>query len=278
MLRALRYGITGLLIVALLCPSEAMARRVKKRSRAQGLPTAAAALLMDTKNNKYYYAYHIDRRVFPASTTKILTCLIALEKLSLDQYVTVSAKATNVPPTKLNLQAGEQYRVGDLIYAALLKSANDAANVLAEGVAGSQAEFVKMMNAKAAAIGATHSHFANAHGLPSEGAQYTTARDMMVIFREALKNPYFRKVISFKYRILYSKDGRRFFLKSHNKSLFLNWKRDVLGKTGYTRQAQSCFVGFFTKDGHEYIVAVFGCSKRWEDIKFIIERYAKIDL
>lgn len=273
-----RRFVTVVLILMLVLPGEAMARRHKKRAPARKLPTAISALLIDTTDNKYYYAKNIDHRIFPASTTKVLTSLIAIEKLPLDQYVTVSTKAVNVPETKLNFKPGEQYKVGDLIYAALLKSANDAANVLAEAVAGSQAEFVTMMNAKAVSLGATHSHFANAHGLPSEDEQYTTARDMMVIFRAALKNPYFRKVISFKYRILYSKDGRRLFLKSHNKSLFLNWKKDVLGKTGYTREAQSCFVGFFEKNGHEYIVDVFGCSKRWEDIKFIIERYAAVDL
>ncbi len=160
----------------------------------------------------------------------------------------------------------------------LLKSANDASIVLAEAVAGSEAKFVVLMNQRAWTIGARHTHFTNSHGLPSSTRQYSTAHDMALIFKEVLKNNFFSKAITFKYRIIYSKVGRRHFLKSHNKSLFLNWKRNVYGKTGYTRQARSCFVGYFNKGGHTCIIAVFGCRKRWEDIKFIIEHYGRTDL
>ncbi len=240
--------------------------------------TAVSAILWNVTTNHYYYDKAIDQRVYPASTTKVMTAILALEYLSLDQYVTVSERATQVLPTKLDLNAGEQYRVRDLMYAVLLKSANDAAAVLAEAVAGSQEKFVVMMNQRARQIGARHTHFANVHGLPSQGDQYTTARDMALMFKEALKNPFFQKAITFKFRIAYSKDGRRHFLKSHNKALFLNWKQDIFGKTGYTRDAQSCFVGHFLKGKDTYIIAVFGCHKRWNDIKFIIERYGKVDL
>lgn len=277
MMLLLRRALVLVLVLMLACPSESFARRARKRAWT-GLPTAVSALVWDADANRYYYAKAVDRRVFPASTTKIMTVMLALDHLSIDQYVTVSPRATNVPETKLNLRPGEQYKVSDLLYAALLKSANDAAIVLAEAVAGSQAQFTAMMNDRAARIGARHTRFANAHGLPSDGQQYTTARDMALIFREAMRYPFLRQAITFKYRIIYSKDGRRFFLKSHNKSLFLGWKENIYGKTGYTQQAQSCFVGHFDKGGHDYIVAVFGCRKRWEDIKFIVERYAKEDL
>ena len=272
-----KTSVAVILIIILLCPTEADARRRRQRVRTS-FPTAVSALLMDATHNRYYYAKAIDRQVYPASTTKLLTVLLAAERLPLDQYVTVSERATQVQPTKLEVRAGEQYKVRDLLYAALLKSANDAVIVLAEAVAGSQAGFVELMNERARKIGATHSHFANPHGLPSEGQQYTTARDMALILKEALKNPFIQKAITFKYRILYSKDGRRHFLKSHNKALFLNWRKEVFGKTGYTNQAQSCFGGYFFKGDGMYIVAVFGCRKRWEDIKFIIERYGKVDL
>jgi D-alanyl-D-alanine carboxypeptidase (penicillin-binding protein 5/6) len=256
------------LIIALVCPSDASARGI----------TAASALLWDATDGHNDYAKAPDRRIFPASTTKIMTVLLVLEKLPLEGYVTVSERATQVQPTKLGLKAGERYRVRDLLYGMLLKSANDASIVLAEAVAGSEAKFVEMMNRRAWEVGARHTHFANSHGLPSNTRQYSTAHDMALIFREALKQDFFSKAVTFKYRIIYSKDGRRHFLKSHNKLLFLNWKRDVYGKTGYTRQAQSCFVGYFNKGGHTRIIAVFGCHKRWEDIKFIIERYGKTDL
>lgn len=240
--------------------------------------TAKSALLWDITDNKVYFDKNSQQQVFPASTTKVMTVLLALEKLPLEQYVTVSSRATQVPQTKLGFNPGEQYRVSDLIYACLLKSANDAAGVLAEAVAGSQENFVIMMNQKAWQLGASNTRFANAHGLPSKTRQYTTAKDMALIFKEAIKNPFFQKAITFRFRIIYSKEGRRHFLKSHNKSLFLNWNEGVYGKTGYTRQAQSCFVGYVKKNNHIYIVDVFGCRKRWEDIKWIIEQKAKVNL
>ena len=276
-MRFCRKILLPVLIAALICPSDASAWHRHRKLRPRGAD-AISALLWDATTNHYYYARDIDRPIFPASTTKIMTILLALENLRLDDRVTVSERATRVQPTKLDLKAGEQYRVRDLLYGVVLKSANDAAVVLAEAVAGSEAKFVEMMNRRAARIGARHTRFANAHGLPSDGRQYSTARDMALIFREALKKDFFRNAITFKYRIIYSKDGRRHFLKSHNKSLFLDWKRSVYGKTGYTQQAQSCFVGYFIKGNDTYIIAVFGCRKRWDDIKFIIERYGKTDL
>jgi serine-type D-Ala-D-Ala carboxypeptidase (penicillin-binding protein 5/6) len=269
-----------LLVLAIICPSDAFAKRHRHKKKKYRTPvaTAASAMLLDVSSNRVLYAKNIDRRVFPASTTKVMTAILALELLPLNKYVTVGPRALLVPETKLSLRAGEQYMVKDLLYAALLKSANDAVVVLAEAMAGSQSQFVVMMNEKARDVGAHNTRFANAHGLPSPGAQYTTARDMAAIYRAALKYPVFREIISYKFHIMYSKDGRRFFLKSHNKSLFLNWKRNIYGKTGFTQQAQSCFVGYYRKGQSTYIVDIFGSRKRWEDIKFIVERYGQVDL
>jgi len=266
------------LTLGLITPSQARGVHHRRYNSHVGYLTARSALLWDITNNRRYFAHNIEQRVYPASTTKVMTVMLALEKLPLDAYVPVSLRATQVPPTKLDFRPGEQYRVRDLIYACLLKSANDAAVALAEMVAGSQEKFVVLMNQKAWAIGARHTHFTNPHGLPWPGGQYTTAADMALIFKEALKNPFFQKAITFKYRIIYSKGGRRHFLKSHNKALFLNWKQDVFGKTGYTRQAQSCFVGYFKKGNDVWLVDIFGSHKRWEYLKWIIEHYARVDL
>lgn len=255
-------------------------RQKKKRAPvAQGV-SAKAAIAWNITQDKIYFAKNADQRVFPASTTKVMMMLVALEKLSLDQYVTVSQRATREPPTKLYLRPGEQYRVRDLIYACMLKSANDAAVVLAEAAGGSEAQFVAMMNQKAQAIGAKNTRFANSHGLPSVDKQYTTARDMAVIFREAMKNPFFQEASRVAYKNIYSKNGRQHFLKSHNKAFFLKWKQGVYGKTGYTLQAQSCFVGYLKKGSDVIIVNVFGCrtQKRWNDIKWMIERRAGVNL
>ena len=275
----LRHIVVTALIAILVLPANGDAmRHRKKHYRRAALPSAAAALLWDVTANTALYEKNPQRPIYAASTTKIMTALLVLEKLPLDQMVTVSSRATQVPETKLYLRAGEQYRVKDLLFALLLKSANDAANVLAEAAGGTQMQFVALMNARAKQLGAVHTCFSNANGLPSATVQYTTAKDMAIILQEALKNPIFSRIISYKYRIIYSKDGRRHFLKSHNRSLFMHWKKDVDGKTGFTQQAQSCFIGYVEKQGHMLIIAVFDSRRRWEDVKFILERYGKMDL
>ncbi|MDE1921067.1 MAG: D-alanyl-D-alanine carboxypeptidase [Candidatus Omnitrophica bacterium] len=238
--------------------------------------TARTALLWDPANNHRYFDLGADREVYPASTTKVLTILLALEHLSLDQYVTVPEIATRMPETKLGLRAGESYRVRDLIYGMLLMSANDAAVTLAQAVAGSQEKFVDMMNAKARELGALHSHFANPDGLPSRGPQYTTAADMSLIFTQALKNDFFRQAITHKYMVISSRAGRRFFLRSFNKTLFFRWRWHVFGKTGYTREARFCFVGYIPRGRDTLVIAVYGCRHRWTDMKYIIEHYGHI--
>ena len=225
------------------------------------------------------YGKNVHDRVLPASTTKVMTALLVMERLPLDKYVTVSRRATSPQPTKLYLKEGDQYKVRDLLYAILMKSANDASVVLAEAVAGSEWEFVQMMNARAKEIDAKHTKFANSHGLPTKNvSQYTTAYDMYLIFREAMKYPFFREAIKQKYRTIYSKAGRKHSLKSHNKILFNDWKRKVYGKTGYTRAAGPCFVGTLEKGDSMLIVAAFNCPNRWQDIKHVIRYYGGVPL
>jgi D-alanyl-D-alanine carboxypeptidase (penicillin-binding protein 5/6) len=240
--------------------------------------TARGAVLMDGGNGRVLFSKNADKRILPASTTKVMTALLVLEKLSLDSYVTVSNRATGMQPSKLNLKAGEQYLVKDLLYGVLLNSANDASVVLAEAVAGSEWEFVSMMNQRALKLGAKNTKFANSNGLPSRTIQYSTAYDMYLIFREALKKSFFRDAIEYKFKTIYSRSGRRINLRSHNKILFKGWKRPMYGKTGYTRAAKSCFVGYTQKGSRPVIVAVFGCTKRWDDIYRLVERYGGIDL
>ena len=210
MLKLFRISFIAILIATLIAPEPSMAYRHSIfRYRGAYHVTANTALLWNPLSNQRYYDLGADREVFPASTTKVLTALLVLENLPLDKYVTVSVHATQVPQTKLGLKAGESYRVRDLLYGLILKSANDAAVVLAEAVGGSEGKFVDMMNARVKQIGAMHSHFANPHGLPSVEPQYTTASDMALIFTQALKNDFFRQAITYKYLVIFSKAGRR---------------------------------------------------------------------
>lgn len=279
MFKFIRVFFIAILIAVLIAPDSGMAYfHITFRHRGPYHVTANTALLWNPATNQRYYDLGADRQVFPASTTKVLTAILVLENLSLDKFVTVSEHATQVPQTKLGLRAGESYRVRDLLYGLILKSANDAAVALAEAVAGSEGKFVDMMNERARQIGATHSHFANPHGLPSTGPQFTTAADMALMFTQALKNDFFRQAITYKYLVIYSKEGRRCYLKSHNKILFSNWRQHVFGKTGYTIEAQSCFVGYVPRGNETLIIAVYGCHKRWTDMKYILERYGHVNL
>ena len=241
--------------------------------------SARSAIFSNSTRGQRYYGKNIDLRVPPASTTKVMTVLLVLERLSLDQELTASARSANVQPSNIQVHPGEKFKVRDLLYAILLNSANDASIILAEGIAGSEAEFVKLMNARARALGAHHTHFINSNGLPIKGyQQYTTAYDMYLIFREAVKYDFFRDALRQPYKIIYSSGGRQVDLKSHNKILFKGWKNKIYGKTGYTRAAQSCFVGYVPKGDSICIIAVFGCSRRWTDIRHIVSRYGGISL
>lgn len=240
--------------------------------------SANSAIFSNSTKVVRYYGKDVHKRVIPASTTKVMTALLVLEKLSLNATATVSQRAASAQPTNIDAQPGERFKVRDLMYAILLKSANDAAIVLAEAVAGSESEFVQMMNARAKQLGCKHTRFANSNGLPTKAAQYTTAYDMYLIFREALKHPFFKAAIKMKHHTIRSLSGRTIRLKSHNKILFFDWKQKIYGKTGWTRSAGACFVGYVTKGKDTCIIAVFGAAKRWDDIKYIVSHYGGIDL
>ncbi len=268
--------------VCAVFPSVAQAKRHRasaQSNRPYASVSADAALLFDESGWHKYYAKDIHQKVLPASTTKIMLAILVLERKGLDEIVTVSDRAVSALPSKIDIKPGEQYRVRELLYAALLNSANDASIALAESVAGSEEKFVDMMNARARRLGAENTLFANSNGLPSSNApQYTTAYDMYLMFREALKKPFFREAIRIKFMTIHSQAGRRIFLKSHNKALFKGWKQNVYGKTGYTNAAHACFVGYVEKGKELLIIAVFGCAHRWEDVKYIIERFGGIRL
>ncbi len=262
-----------LLLLGSIVPTVALAAKSQSIS-------AKAAIFSDSTKVKRLYGKNVHTKVLPASTVKVMTALLVLEHLSLDAVVTASHRSTLPQPSKIYLKTGEKFKVRDLLFAILLGSANDASVALAEAVAGSEAKFVQMMNKRARQLGAKHTKFANASGLPTpKVSQYTTAYDMYLIFRQALKHAFFRETIEMRYKTIYSLDGRKVGLKNHNKILFMkDWKRKIYGKTGYTRAARACFVGTIKKGDSTLIIAVFGCTRRWDDIRNIVQRYGGIKL
>jgi len=230
--------------------------------------TAYSAVLMDTWNKSVLYSKNPHVKLAPASTTKLMTALIVVKKSSLDKKVTVSKRATWMPPSKVDIKKGEVYTTEDLLKAALLNSGNDASVALAESVAGSEAEFVKLMNDMARSLGARNTNFKTASGLPAKN-QYSTAYDLALITREAIKNDKIVEILGMKYAQITELDtGRKIKLRNHNKSLWKDTSYAILGKTGYTLRARQCFSGCIEYDNkRRLIVVILKGKKLWPDLK-----------
>ena len=212
------------------------------------------------------YAQNIFGQMYPASTTKILTCLVAIEQGDLDQMITVSTYAADQTPDSsvANLSAGDTMRLRDLLYGLMLRSGNDAALAIAEGVGGSEEGFAKLMNERVQSIGATHSHFVTPHGLHDDD-HYTTVYDMYLIFQEALKNETFMEIISTpKYHVAYTgADGQAKEQDWNNTNRYLLGREKapagftvVGGKTGTTYEAGYCLVVYSINDHKQPIISI----------------------
>lgn len=237
-----------------------------------GRITATSGILINRATGEVVWARNPDLQLPPASTTKVLTTLIALESARLNDTVRVSASAAAVPPSKLYMRPGWGMRVDDLVYALMLKSANDAAEVVAEGLSGSVDAFAVRMTQKAHALGATNSVFQNPHGLPAEG-HLSTARDLTTIFNAAMRNPRFREIALTKITVIQPASGskRQIVLRNHNRFLD-GYQVPVIGKTGYTIAAKRCFVGAaLGSGGNEYLVSVMGSRDLWGDLGKILD-------
>lgn len=230
--------------------------------------TASSALLIDAGTQRVIYAKAPHLRRPPASTTKVMTALVILERVPLDRLVRIPGGVGAIEPSKIYLRTGETYRVRDLVHATLISSANDAAEVLAVAVAGSRERFAQWMNAKARAIGCRDTHFTNASGLPL-GHQYSTVYDLALIMDYAGRNPFIVDSMSRRYHTLYSRSGRRIFLKNHNRLLW-KIKSLVIGKTGWTRKGRACFVGRIRWQGREVLVSLLGSHRLWQDLNVLL--------
>jgi len=234
---------------------------------------ARAAVVMDASTGAILYAKNPDLRCPPASTTKLMTAIVAIERADISDIVTISRNVSRTPPHKAGFKEGDKVTVEELLNAALISSANDAAVALAEEVAGSESRFVELMNRKAAAIGAHDTRFINANGLPGAG-QYTTATDLSKIMGYALRYSKLREIIGTRVSEVSTGRGKAIFLRNTNKLL---WSEDDLvgGKTGYTRKARHCFVCVAERGQDTVIVTVLGSPSRedlWKESASLITR------
>lgn len=217
---------------------------------------ARAAVVMEAETRKVLFAKNPQLRLFPASTTKLMTALVVLDRMQPDDVVMVSEHAKAAPPTKMGLRRGDTITIRALLHAALISSANDAAVALAEAVAGSEEDFVELMNRKAASLGLYNTRFINPNGLPGPG-QYTTALELAEIMREAVRHPLLKEILGTRVAEVSTAGGRTMTITNTN-HLLLSDRELMLGKTGYTRDARHCFVGAGDCGSGTLIVALLG--------------------
>ena len=239
-------------------------------SRTSFSVAAKAALLIDLNTGRAVYEQDADERVYPASLTKIMTCLLALENGNLSDVVTVSASALDdldADSSVAGLQVGEQMTLENLLYCMMVVSGNDACNVIAEHIAGSITDFVRMMNQRTYELGCLNTHFSNPHGLHDEN-HYTTARDLSIITQAALKSENFRQIVdTYEYQlpddnvrqnIPKLKTTNMLIYRSMSNSLYYSRAHGI--KTGYTSQAGRCVISEATGDGLDLLGIVCGAA------------------
>ncbi len=266
---------------------------------------ALSARLMDADSGRVLYDKNADEVRAMASTTKIMTLIVALEYANEDDIVTVSPYAASMPDVQLNIMAGEQYRLGDLYYAMMLESFNDVAVTIAEYIGECYAlnqddrtantdikarsyddskkyvhTFAKLMNEKAKELGCENTYFITPNGLDAEdenGKHSTTAKELAVIASYAIKNERFNDIIGTRHYSFCEVNGTR-NCSAYNKDAFLNQMNGAFGiKTGFTGNAGYCFVGALKSDGRTFISVVLGSgwpsnrTYKWKDTRKLME-------
>lgn len=258
---------------------------------------AQSAVLMDADSGRVLYGKNPTEILPMASTTKIMTCILALEYGNTEELVEVSSYAASMPKVKLQAKAGEKYRLGDLLYSLMLESHNDSAVVIAEAVGGSVENFAAMMNQKARDIGCYDTYFITPNGLDAKvndtgKVHSTTAADLARIMAYCLtdspESARFLEITRTQSYDFTNADGTRSF-HCNNHNAFLGMMEEALsGKTGFTNNAGYCYVGAVESEGRIFTVALLACgwpnnrSYKWSDMKKLalygMERYQYQDL
>lgn len=236
--------------------------------------SAEGVYLIDNKTNKVLYSKNENKKLYPASTTKILTAILTIENTNLDEKVSASydsVMSIGEGYSSANINVEEELTVEQLLQVLIVHSANDAANVLAEHVGGSIDSFVSMMNTKLHELGLENSHFTNTYG-KHDPNHYTTAHDLAFLFKYCMKNDTFRKIAgSASCAIPKTNKSANRLYKSTNELLNPNSSNYypflTAGKTGYTSQAKECLVSSAYKNDMELICVTLGSSNRFSDTK-----------
>ena len=236
-----------------------------------GAEGARSSILIEMETSRVLYENNAHEALPMASTTKIMTALVALENGNLQDMVTCGEHAFGVPGTSIYLSLGEQLTLKQMLYGLMLASGNDAAVAVAEHIGGSVPEFCRMMTARAEEIGCENTVFTTPHGLPAEG-HHTTAWDLALITREAMKNPVFREIVSTQ-RASLPWAGHEYSRVLNNKNKLLSTYAGALGvKTGYTKAAGRCLVFAAERNGMTLIGAVLNCPDWFDEAAALLDR------
>ncbi len=253
-----------ILILVFLCQTVALAAPPPPKVDAE------AAVLMVAGTRRILYAINPDAIMYPASTTKIMTALVALERGKPDSVVTVSSRAAGCEGSSLELRAGDRLNFRDLLYGMMLVSGNDASEAVAEHIAGSVPAFVEMMNSRTQQMGLINTHFANPHGLPDPNNHYSSAKDLALITAQALQNPEFARIVATRdYAVPFKNRGS---VSVSNTNKFLRSYPGASGvKTGYTQAAGDCLVASARRGGVQLIVVLLNDDERWGDAAKLLD-------
>lgn len=223
---------------------------------------ARSAIAIDSKTKIVLYEKNSNQVIPMASTTKIITALVALKYGKLDKKVEISQSATVIRGSKVGYKKGEVIEIRELLYGLLLRSGNDAAIAIAEGIAGNVDEYLKIMNEFSNEIGLLDTHFESPHGLDSEN-HYTTAYDLAILTAKAKEINEFNKIVASK-----DVEAKTFgFSRSYHNINKILWTIPLANgvKTGYTGQAGKCLVTSIDMEGNDIIIVVLNCSERWKE-------------
>ena len=263
------------LMLVLCCTTLSL---LNTHARAETVDTSAkAAVLIERSTGNILLCANEHTPLPMASTTKVMTALMALELGNMEDIVTVGRNAYGVPGTSIYLSEGERISLRDLLYGLLMASGNDAAVAIAEHIGGDVDTFCRMMTERAAELGCQHTVFINPNGLPAQGHQ-TTAYDLALIAREAMNHPLFREIVSTK-RASIPWEGRSYHRILNNKNRLLTDYEGATGiKTGYTKAAGRCLVFGAKRDGLEVIGVVLCCGDWFDEAARLMDLgFAKYD-
>ena len=236
--------------------------------------SAYSAVLYLPETCSFVYYKNADSKLPMASTTKIMTALVALENSDLSELVLIDERAAGTEGSSAYLITGEKLTMEELLYALLLQSANDAAVAIACHIGGDLPNFSEMMNKKATELGLKNTHFTNPHGLDDK-EHYTTARELALITAEALKNDCFRDIVS-TYKKTFSNDERSRTYVNHNKMLKL-YDGCIGVKTGFTKKSGRCLVAAAERNGLTFISVTLDAPNDWNDHNLLLDLgYAKL--